>query len=448
VCYLYRFISCSWCILVHLIGLLHVSFGAKSVRVRSAGIQRGHPDISAWPISAGSLPNLMLLTESRKWPELSSHASEVLTVTDVHQIQEVCESDGQNSKENVSDGSWAEPTEERSHLRSSNPTLLHFESENDVNRVTNSGDTTHGSDTGQQDEVTSDSSSSTCVADSDSFILYIANERSSDIPLKQDALCYVTGAQSQLGVNTNTVLFNSDPNLLHSWRAENAQNFLSASLEMLPISSPDVSPSCSVTSLPLLSENGSCRRHNGFFLVKPKSQALGLKTDQGVTFSSLPNLFNASNKPEQSRLKYIAGAKESEEKPRQKEEIIQIPKSYHVMKATDVNHKERLQTAGTAASAVIMRNEGMEQMHTVGPQEAVDALYDNQWKSKEFKKMSCSHIATFELTSPLNRDKKLLPYHSRSNYSPASFRKFLQQLSLWCQQGVMSAYCLQTMCCP
>jgi hypothetical protein len=41
----------------------------------------------------------------------------------------------------------------------------------------------------------------------------------------------------------------------------------------------------------------------------------------GPTFSSLPSLFSASNISEQSRFKYTAGAKESEEKPRQKEEI-------------------------------------------------------------------------------------------------------------------------------
>jgi hypothetical protein len=351
-------------------------------------------------------------------------------VTDLHQIQEVCESDSQSSEENISDDSWTGSTQEHSPLRSNNPTLLHFESENDVKRVMNSGDTTHTSDAGQQDEVTSDSGSSTSVVDSDSVILYMANDRSSDIPLKQDALCDVTNTRSQLGVNTNTALFYSDPNLLHSWRAENAQNFLSASFEMLPISRPDISPSRSVTNLPQLSENGKRRIHNGFFPVRLKSQALGLKTDQGVTFSSLPCLFSASNIPEQSRFKYIAGAKESEEKPRQKEEIIQIPESYHVMKATDVNHKERLQTAGTATSAVIMRNQGVAQMHSVGPEAAVETVYDVQWNLPEFKKMSCSCIATFELTSPLNGDKKMVPYHSRPNSSPASFRKFLQQLCL------------------
>jgi hypothetical protein len=354
----------------------------------------------------------------------------VLSVTDLHQIQEVCESDSQNGEENFSDGSWTGPTQEHSPLCSNNPTLLHFESENDVRRVTNSGDTTHASDTGQQDEVTSDSSSSTSVADSDFVFLYMADDRSSDIPPKQDALCDVPEAQSQLGVNTNIVLCNSDPNLLLSWRAENAQNFLSPSLEMLPISSPNMSPSCSVTSLPQLSENGKHRRHNGFIPVRLMTQGLGLKMDRGATFSSVPNLFSASNIPEQSIFRYIAGAKESEEQPRQKEETIQIPKSYHVMKATDMNHKERLQTAGTATSADMMRNQGMAQMHTVGPQEAVEALYDVQWNLTEVKKMSYSHIATFELTSPLNGDKKLVPHLSRPNSSPAIFRKFLQQLCL------------------
>jgi len=416
--------------LVHLIGQLHVNFGAKSLRACSAGIQRERPHISTQPISAGSLPNLMLLSESRKWPELSSRASKVSTVTDLHQIQEVCESDSQNGEEDISDVSWTEPTLEHSPLCSNSPTLLHFEFENDVKRVMNSGDTIDASDTEQEDEVTSDSSSYTSVADSDFVFLPLADDKSSDIPLKQGALCDMPGAQSQLGANTNTALFNSDPDLLHLWRAQNAQNFLSASFDMLPNSSPDISPSCSVTSLPQLSDNGKCWRHNGFFPVRLKSQALGLKTDRGVTFSSLPSLLSDSNIPEQSRFKYNAGARESEEKPRQKDEIIQIPESCHVMKATDVNHKERLQTAGTATSAVIKRNQGMVQMHTVGPQEAVEALCDVQQNFSEVKKMSCSRITTFELTSPLKGDKKLLPHQSRANSSPACVRKFLQQLCL------------------
>jgi len=389
----------------------------------------------------------MLLTD-RKWPELSTRASKVLTVTDLHQIQEVCESDSQNSEEDINNGSRTEPAQELSPLCSKYPTLLLFESKNDVKRVTNnedttlgsdtgqqdevtsdsSGDTTLGSDTGQQDEVTSDSSSSTSSADND--FVYMADNRSSDIPLKQDTLCHVTEPRSQFGVNTNTSLFNSDPSLLHLWRAENSQNFLSASCEVLPISSPDISPSCSVTSLPQLKENGKRRRHNMFFPFRLKSQACGFKRYRGATYSSLPNLFSANNIPEQSRFKYIAGAKESEEKPKQKEEIIQIPKSCHVMKATDVNHKARLQTAGTVTSAVIMRNEGMTQIHSLGPQKAVGSLCDIQWNFSECKKMSCGDIATFELTSPLNGDKKPLPYQSRPNSSPASFRKFLQQLCL------------------
>jgi len=387
-----------------------------------------------------------MLLSDRKRPELSNRASKVLTVTDLHQIQEVCECDSPNSEEDVNDGSWAGPTQEHSPLCSKYSNLLLFESENDVKKVTNSGDSTRASDIGQQDEVTSDSSgdtthasdtgeqdevtSSTSSADSDFVLVYMADDRSSDIPLKQDTLCDVTEPQSQFSVNINTVLFNSDPSLLHLWRAENAQNFLSASFDMLPISSPDISPSCSVTSQPQLSENRKRRRHNMFFPVRLKSQALGFKRYRGATYSSLPNLFSASNMPEQSRFKYIAGAKESEEKPRQKEETIQIPKSYNVMKATDVNRKKRLQTAGTATSAVIMRNERMTQMHSVGPQETVEVLCDIQWNFSECKKMSCGHIATFESTSSLNGDKKLLPHQSRPNSSPASFRKFLQQLCL------------------
>ena len=116
----------------------------------------------------------------------------------------------------------------------------------------------------------------------------MAYDRFSEIPVKQHALCDVTEARSQFSVNRNTVLFNSDPTCLHLWRAENAQNYLSASSEMLPISSPDISPPCSVTNLPQLWKNGRNKRHNGFFLVGPKSQVLGWKTDCGAPFSSPP----------------------------------------------------------------------------------------------------------------------------------------------------------------
>jgi hypothetical protein len=172
----------------------------------------------------------------------------------------------------------------------------------------------------------------------------------------------------------NSVLFSSDPNLLRSWKAENDQKYVSASLEMLPISSPDISPSCSVTNLPQSCENGKHRKRNGFFPVRPKPQAFGLKRDRGPTFSSLPCLFSASNISKQSRLKYTAGEKESKEKLKQK---------------------------------------------------AAAALIDIQWDFSEFKKMPCSRIAAFELTSPLKGDKKLLPHRSRPNFSPASVRKFL-----------------------
>jgi hypothetical protein len=62
-----------------------------------------------------------------------------------------------------------------------------------------------------------------------------------------------------------------------------------------------------------------------------------------------------------------------------------------------------------------MRNQGIAQMYTLGPQKAAEALYDIQWDFwiQEFKKMSCSRTATFELTSRLNDDKKLVPHQSR-----------------------------------
>jgi hypothetical protein len=312
---------------------------------------------------------------------------------------------------------------------------VHFEFENDVKSVTTSGDTVHGSYSGEEDEVASDSSTTMSVSDSDSVLLNMANDRSSEIPLKHNALCDVTDARSQLSVNANTMLFNSDPNLLHSWGAESAQKYSSASFEMLPISNPDVSRSCSDTNLSQLCENGKHRKHNGFSPGELRSQVLGWKTGHGVTFSSLPSLCSARNIPKQSRFKHTAGAEESKGKPRQKEAIIPIPKSHHEIMPTDLNHKERLQTPDRATSTVIMRNRGTAQMHTVGPQEAVEAtnrhaLYDVRWNFSEFKKMSCSRIAKFELTSPLNDDKKLLPHQSRPKSSPADFRKFLQQLCL------------------
>jgi hypothetical protein len=263
------------------------------------------------------------------------------------------------------------------------------------------------------------------VSDSDSFVLYMANDSRSENPLKLDASHDVMGARPQLGANKNSVLFSSDPNLLQSWRAESNQKYLSASLETLPISSTDTSPSCSVTNLPQLGENGKRRKSNGFFPVRPKPQALGLKRDRRRMFSSLPSLFSASNVPKRSRLSFTAGEKESKEKLKQKEEIFLISKSHRVTQPTDMNHKERLQTVDTSTSADIVRNQGMAQTHTAGPQEAVAGLCDIQWDFSECKQMPPRRFAAFELTSPLHGDKKLLQHHSRPDSGSANIRKFL-----------------------
>jgi hypothetical protein len=363
----------------------------------------------------------------------------------------VCENDEQSGVEKIRVSSGAGPTKEHLPLCRSDPTLPHFEFENDVKNVTNCGDNIHGSDCEQQDEVTSNSSASRSVSDTDSD-LYVASDRSSQSPPEHNVLCDMTEIQSQLSVNANTGLVNSDPNLLHVWGAESAQNYSSASsLEMLPVSSPDMSVSRSVPNLSQFCENGRQRKHNGFSSVKMKSQVLGWKTDFGATFSSLPNLFAARNVPKQSRFKHTAETKESKGKPKQKEQIIAVPKSHNMVKPTD--SKEILQTADTASCTVIMRNGGAARTQIVEPQETVEAinrraLYDIRWSFSEFKKMSPSHISTFELTSPLNDDKKLLPHQSRPRSSSASFRKFLQLLCVLCQQSVMSADCLQTISYP
>jgi hypothetical protein len=366
-------------------------------------------------------------------PKLISPTSKVLTVADLDQIKEVCENDEQNM-ENMSISSWAGPTKAHSPLCSCNPILLHFECENDVKNVTNCGDNIHGSDCEQQDEVTSNSSTSRSVSDTDSD-LYVASDRSSQSPPKHNVLCDVTEIQSQLSVNANTGLVNSDPNVLHVWGAECVQNYSSASsLEMLPVSSPDMSVSCSVPNLSQFCENGRQRKHNGFSSVKMKSQVLGWKTHFGATFSSLPNLFAARNVPKQSRFKHTAETKESKAKPKQKEQISAVPKSHNMVKPTDLNRKEILQTADTASCTVIMRNGGAAWTQIVEPQETVEAinrraLYDIQWSFPEFKKMTCSNTATCEITLPV-----------RLSYWQTASKRSIFLCPVWCLQGLCAFF--------
>jgi len=49
--------------------------------------------VYAWPIFAGSLTNLTLVTESNKLPEWSPHTSRMQTVADLGLTQEACKND-------------------------------------------------------------------------------------------------------------------------------------------------------------------------------------------------------------------------------------------------------------------------------------------------------------------------------------------------------------------
>lgn len=426
-CYLYRGFSCRVCLLIHLLGQLHVSFGAKlaqeSVPTRSSvGTWRGHPHVSSQPLSASSLPNLTLVTESKKWPEMSHSTSEVQTLVDLCLNQEACKDDEQNSVESVCSKKRAVSSEAHASSYTSNPTPFCFEFGSDVKRNMSNIDQP-------------DSSGRVGVANSDSVLLQKGDNVNDEIPAKYNASCDVTVAKSKLHV-----LSNSDPNLLHSWEIESARKHQSVSSPHRPLSS-------SVPNLVLLFDNGKSRKRNGSTMVKLKSKTFGWKTDCGTIFPSLPSFFKPRNSSDQSRYKHMSESeecKESKEKLRWEEDMFRAPKSYHVIEPTDQDCGT-LTAVDTPSPAVILRSRGIAQTQSIRPQGQVEAankrsLYDIEWSFPESRKKSCSHIAKFALNSPLNNDRQQLPHLLRPRSSPAHICKSLQHLCVLCQQTVMSAF--------
>jgi hypothetical protein len=344
--------------------------------------------MSSQHLSASSLPNLTLLTEGKKWPELSHSTPEAQSLVDLCLIQEsVCSKKGAGS------------SEAHASLYTSTRTPLRFEFGSDIERNMSNIDQP-------------DSSGCVGVANIDSVLLQKSDNVNDEIAAKYNAPCDVTVAKSKLHVFSN-----SDPNLLHSWEIESARKCQS-------VSSPDVPLSKSVPNLMLLFENGKSRKRNGFNLVKLKSKVSGWKTDCGTIFSSLPSFSKPGNISDQSRYKHMSESEESKEKLRWEEDMFRAPKSYHVLEPTD-------QDCGT-------------QTLSIRPQGQVEAakkqsLYDIEWSFPESRKKSCSHIAKFALNSPLNNDRQQLPHLSRPRSNPAHICKFLQQLCVLCQQTVMSA---------
>jgi hypothetical protein len=327
--------------------------------------------------------------------------------------------------------SWAGAAEAHPISSNSNNTLLHFEFEN--------GATSHKSDCAQQDEVTSDSSAHMSVSNIDSVLLHVGDSRNDKIALTHDALCDLTVASSEPSASANCLLSNSEPSLLQLSETDGALKHQSASFEMPELSSLSLPLSASVPDLPQLCENGKTRKHDRFTPTNLRSRVLGWKADCGAIISSLPNIFHARNSPKQSRYKHTSKAKESEGKPMQKEENILIPKLPHVVKPTDQVCEDRLAAVDTTS---FLRSRGAAQMHSVGPQEEMMAakeqvLYEIQWNFPELRKRSCSNIAKFALSYPLNDDKKQVPRQLRPRSSPAYMRKSLQQLCVHCQQIVM-----------
>lgn len=253
------------------------------------------------------------------------------------------------------------------------------------------------------------------VSSSDSVLLHVG-DRNDGIALKY-AMCDMMVASSKPSVNSSLLLSTSDPNLLHLWEVECAQKYQSAS-------SSHLHPSSSVPVLPQLCENDKNSKHDGFTPVKLKSKVLSWKTDSGAIFSSVPNFFHVRNSPKHNRCKHTSKSKESEEKPRQKEEMVITPKLPHVTQC-----KDRLPAVDIPSPAVILpRSQSTAQLQIVESQEEVEAtreqaLYDIQWNFPESRKMSCIHTAKFALNSPLNDDEKLLPCQLRPVSSPADYCK-------------------------
>jgi hypothetical protein len=203
--------------------------------------------MSSQPLSANSTPNLTLLTESKKGPELSHCTTEVQSLLDLCLIQEACKDDEQNNVKSVCSKKWAGSSEAHASSYTSNPTLLRFEFGSDVERNMCNIDQP-------------DSSGHMGVTKSDSVLLQKGDNVKDETAAKRNALCDVTVAKSKLHV-----LSNSDPNLLHSWEIESARKRQSVL-------------SSSVPNLVLLFENGRSRKRNGF--RAPKSYHVIQPTDK------------------------------------------------------------------------------------------------------------------------------------------------------------------------
>ncbi|PNF37013.1 hypothetical protein B7P43_G08061 [Cryptotermes secundus] len=378
-------------------GQLHVSFGAKLAQEcaptqSSIGIRRGRPHMSSQPLSAGSLPNLTLLTESKKWPELSHCTSEAHSLVGLCLVHEACEHDEQNNVESACSKKQAGSSEAHVSSYTSDPTPLHFQFGSDERNVSN------------VDQP--DSSGRIGVANSDSLLLQEGDNVNDEIEM-----CDVRVAKSKLHVFSN-----SDPNLFYSWEAESARNCQS-------LSSPDVTLSSSVPNFVLLFENGKSRKKNEFTPLKLKSNAFSWKTDRGTTFPSLPGFFKPGNSSDQSRYKPMSESEESKEKLRLEEDLFRAPKSYHVTEPTDQDCGT-LTAVDSPSTAVIPRSRGTAQTQGIRPQGQLEAankqsLYDIKWSFPESIKKSCSRIAKFALSSPLNNERQQLPHLSRPRSSPA-----------------------------
>jgi hypothetical protein len=391
------------CLLIHLLGQWHVTFGAKlvqeSVPERSSdGTWRGHQ-----LLSADSLPNLTVVAE-KKLPELSHRTLEAQTV------QEACESDAQSSAESVCSNKQA----------SSYPTLLR--SERSPNSRATSLETYF-------DEP--DSSWYAAVANSGSVLSEESDNVNEETAANHDASHRVAVAGSKL-----RALSNSDPNLLCSREIGSAGKRQSALFERPRVSGRALPLSGSDPSLVPSHENGKSRKGNGFTLVKLKSKVLGWKSDCGTIFSAFPSSLPTRNSSHQSRYKHVCKAGESREKLRGEKEIFKAPKLHHAMDRANQDCVAHV-AVETPSPAVIPRSRGAAQMRSVTPQEQEEAtneqfLYDIEWSFPESGKRSCGHIAKFALASPLSGDRQRLPHLSRPRSGPVRICKSLQQLCvLW-----------------
>lgn len=404
------------CVLIHLIGQLHIRFGEKLVQERvptrnSIGIQRGRPHVSARPLSASSLT---VFSERKTRPESSCSTLSVGIVAGLSQIQEVCENGLQNrtKAEGARSKSWAGATEAHPIIYIGNNIVVHSEFEN--------GAASHGSDCAQQDDVTSDSITHVSASKSDSVLLCVGDGKN-DEPL----------------VNADVPLSKSESSLLQLSETDGAMKHQSASFDMLALSGASLPLSASVPDLPQLRENGKMRKHDGFALPNLRSRLLGWKTDCAAITSSMPNIFHARNSPKQSRYELPLKPNKSKEKPLQKKEIILMLTSPRAMKIAEQDCEDRQTAVNTTSS---LRSRGTAQMRGVGPQDEVDAtkeraLYDIRWNFPELRKRSCNNIARFALGYPLNDEQ--VQRQPRPKSSPADLRKSRQQLCVQCQQIVM-----------